>query len=135
MERLRKRIVFLWVFVMVGFTLHNVVDVMPIFWGANVAIDASGAVPQGLLLLMMMFSFLIPGVGCLCILYGTRRWMQWLNVVLATVVMLFNFVHSIELADADNWGQFVVLPMMDILGVLLWVDSIRLLRNRENQYV
>lgn len=128
MERLKRRIVFLWVLVMLGFALHNVADVLPLFWGVNVAVDASGEAPQGVLLFMMLLSFLVPGAGCLCMLYGSHRGLCWVNMILAVVVMLFNFFHSSELAGAANWGQFVILPLMDILGILLVVDSVRLLR-------
>lgn len=126
-ETLKRRIVFLWILIMVGFVLHNLTDVLPLFWGVDIALDASGEAPQGLILFMMLLSFLVPGAGCLCMLYGSHRWLMWGNVGLAMLVMLFNFSHSVELLETANWGQYIILPMMDVLGVLLFVASVRLI--------
>ena len=129
-ETLKRRIVFLWILVMVGFVLHNLADALPLFWGVDVAMEASGEASQGLILFMMLLSFLVPGAGCLCMLYGSHRGWLWANLLLATLVMLFNFFHSCELAETGNWGQWVILPLMDVLGILLVIDAVRVLRKK-----
>ena len=131
MEKYRTRAVALWILLSAGFALHCVADVLPIFWSVDVAVDASAQMPQAMLLFMMSLSFFVPAVGVLSLLYSDSRWTRAVNSCWRVAVMLFNFVHSAELGTLANWGQLAILPLMDVLGVLLVADSVRLCRAKE----
>ena len=49
METLKIKIVVLWVAVICGFALHTLADLLPLFWGENITIEATGNAPAGLL--------------------------------------------------------------------------------------
>ena len=52
-----------------GFAFHCIADLLPLFWSADIAADNSGTAPEGMLLLMMALSYLIPAIGILCLLF------------------------------------------------------------------
>ena len=126
MEMIRFRVITLWITIMVGFTLHNLADVMPLFWNVDIVVEPSGTAPSGLLFFMMAVSYLIPVIGLLCISYMRKTFGAISNIVLAIFVLLFNLFHSSELFMNFNPVQLAILPVMDVLGILLTVDSIRL---------
>ena len=126
MEMIRFRVITLWITIMVGFTLHNLADVMPLFWNVDIVVEPSGTAPSGLLFFMMAVSYLIPVIGLLCISYMRKTFGAIINIVLAIFVLLFNLFHSSELFMNFNPVQLAILPVMDVLGILLTVDSIRL---------
>ena len=120
MDKIRIRVAVLWITVILGFTLHSLADMMPMFWGADIAMDSSGTAPAGMLLFMMAVSYLIPVIALL-----KRGWLM-VNFILAMLIMLFNIFHSSELFMDFHLSQLAVLPVMDVLGVLLAVESNRL---------
>ena len=126
MEMIRFRVITLWITIMVGLTLHNLADVRPLCWNVDIVVESSGTAPSGLLFFMMAVSYLIPVIGLLCISYMEKTFGAISNIVLAIFVMLFNLFHSSELFMNFNPVQLAILPVMDVLGILLTVDSIRL---------
>ena len=132
MGMIRFRVIALWITIMVGFTLHNLADVMPLFWNVDIVVEPSGTAPSGLLFFMMAVSYLIPVIGLLCVSYTRKAFGTMCNIVLAMLVMLFNLFHSSELFMNFNPVQLAILPVMDVLGILLVVDSVRLYKGRNN---
>ena len=52
----------LWLLTICGFAAHSICDVLPMFWGKNMAVVATdGNVDQGMIVFMMTLSYLIPG--------------------------------------------------------------------------
>lgn len=52
----------LWLLTIGGFACHSICDVLPMFWGKNMAVVATnGNVDQGMIVFMMLISFLFPG--------------------------------------------------------------------------
>ena len=80
---IRFRVIALWITIMVGFTLHNLADMMPLFWNADIVVEPSGTAPTGLLFFMMAVSYLIPVVGLLCVSYTRKAFGTMCNFVLA----------------------------------------------------
>lgn len=126
MDKIRIRVAVLWITVILGFTLHSLADMMPMFWGADIAMDSSGTAPAGMLLFMTAVSYLIPVIALLCVMYARKRGWLMVNFILAMLIMLFNIFHSSELFMDFHLSQLAVLPVMDVLGVLLAVESNRL---------
>ena len=97
MNRVSK-VSFMWVVIMVGFAMHMLADMLPAFWGVNIAMpDATGEAPVGMLIFMMSLSFFIPMCGLLCMQYRRCKAMLTINLVLAGIMMVFNIFHASEL--------------------------------------
>lgn len=114
----------LWLLTICGFVCHSICDVLPMFWGKNMAVVATdGNVDQGMIVFMMMLSFLIPACGLLCMLFSTKT-TKVINAALGVLIALFNIVHAFMELPSDNGGQYVVLPMMIVVGlVLAWQST------------
>ena len=89
------------------------------------AVAASdGNVDYGMIVFMMILSFFIPACGVLCVLWK-RKVYRVVNALLAAVIGLFNIAHAFMELPSDNAGQYVVLPMMIIIGIILAWNSIK----------
>ena len=117
----------LWLLIVCGFACHSIMDLLPLFWGKSIAISADGSVPQGMLVFMAVLSLLVPSCGLFCMMFE-RRWTLIVNAVLASFVGLFNLVHAFMELPGDNAAQFVIMPLMIIIGGLLAWQSIELVR-------
>ena len=122
------KITILWLLTVCGFASHSICDVLPMFWGKNMAVVASdGNVDQGMIVFMMTLSYLIPACGVLCMLW-TAKALKVINAVLAVLIGLFNIAHASMELPSDNAGQYVVMPMMIIVGIVLAWYSIKYVR-------
>lgn len=131
MER-KQKIVVLWLMTMCGFVCHTIMDLLPLFWGQRIAISDSGAAPQSMLLMMSVLSLLIPVCGIFCVLScRTGKWKKVVNVALATLIALFNIVHACMELPSDNAAQYVVMPMLIIIGICLAWHSYKLLKSEQ----
>ena len=45
MGMIRFRVIALWIAIMVGFTMHNLTDMMPLFWNVDMVVESSGTAP------------------------------------------------------------------------------------------
>ncbi len=122
------KISFLWLLTVCGFAAHSICDVLPMFWGKNMAVVATdGNVDQGMIVFMMTLSYLIPACGVLCMLCKAQA-LKVVNAVLAVLIGLFNIAHALMELPSDNAGQYVVMPMMIIVGIVLAWSSIKYVR-------
>lgn len=130
MENSKIKIAVLWTAVMCGFALHTLADLLPLFWSADVAVDASGAAPAGLLTFMMVVSYLLPVAGILCVLFGRSRAWSMTNAVLATAMLVFDLFHTGELFAGFNPVQLPLLPVILVAGGFLCRESWRIAERR-----
>ena len=122
---INNKISILWLLTISGFACHSICDVLPMFWGQNMAVAASdGNVDYGMIVFMMILSFFIPACGVLCVLWK-RKVYRVVNALLAAVIGLFNIAHAFMELPSNNAGQYVVLPMMIIIGIILAWNSIK----------
>ena len=99
------KISILWLLTVCGFACHSICDVLPMFWGKNMAIAATdGNVDQGMIVFMMTLSYLIPACGVLCMLWKEKA-LKVINAVLAALIGLFNIAHAFMELPSDNAGQ------------------------------
>ena len=125
MDRISK-VSFMWVVIMVGFAMHMLADMLPAFWGANIAMpDATGEAPTGMLIFMMALSFFIPMCGLLCMQYRRCKAMLTINLVLAGIMMVFNIFHASELIVEFNPVQLLIHPVMVVAGIYLFIFSLQ----------
>ncbi len=119
------KIAIFWLLTICGFASHSICDVLPMFWGKNMAVVATdGNVDQGMIVFMMTLSFLIPACGVLCLMVKARA-TKVINAVLAVLIALFNIAHACMELPSDNAGQYVILPMMIVIGIILAWNSIK----------
>ncbi len=126
----RMRVTTLWVVFLFGMTFHAILGVMPIFFGADVAMpDATGETPAGMMLLMLLF-FLIPMVAVVMSVFVEAKWYRIANFVLTLAFTLFNAFHLIQhLGEAPvEVHQVLLLAFLLISGVLLNIASYRWMR-------
>ena len=124
MTRIIKNCV-LWLLTICGFACHSICDILPMFWGKNMAVAATdGNVDQGMIVLMMTLSFLIPACGVLCMLWKAKT-AKVINAILAVIMALFNIAHAFMELPSDNAGQYIIMPMMIVIGLVLAGNSIR----------
>ena len=132
METRISKVSLLWVIIMAGFAMHMLADMLPAFWGANIAMpDATGEAPTGMLLFMIGMAFFVPMCGLFCMNYRRCKVMRVINLVLATLMMLFNLFHATELFMEFNPVQLHVHPVMATLGIYLFIYSLRLLKQKD----
>ena len=133
-QQIAIRIAILWLTIIVGFAMHILADMLPALWGANIAMpDAQGAAPTGMLLFMVGIAFFVPICGLLCINHRNIKAMRGINLVLATIMMLFNIMHTAELFEEFNPVQLLILPVMTALGIYLFVYSLRLAKQKSQE--
>ena len=122
------KITVLWLLTVCGFACHSICDVLPMFWGKNMAVAATdGNVDQGMIVFMMMLSYLIPACGVLCMLWKAKV-MKVINAVLAVLMGFFNIAHAFMELPSDNAGQYIILLTMIIVGLVLAWYSIKYVR-------
>ena len=132
MEARISKVSLLWVIIMVGFAMHMLADMLPAFWGANIAMpDATGETPMGMLLFMIGMAFFIPMCGLLCMNYRSCKAMRVINLMLAMLMMLFNLFHATELISEFSPVQLLIHPVMVTLGIYLFIYSLRLLKQKD----
>lgn len=131
METKISKVSLIWVIIMVGFAMHMLADMLPAFWGADIAMpDATGEAPMGMMLFMIGMAFFVPMCGLLCINYRNCKAMRIINLVLACVMMLFNIFHATELLMEFSPVQLLIHPVMVVLGIYLFVYSLRLVKRK-----
>ena len=119
------KICVLWLLTICGFACHSICDILPMFWGKNMAVAATdGNVDQGMIVLMMTLSFLIPACGVLCMLWKAKT-AKVINAILAVIMALFNIAHAFMELPSDTAGQYIIMPMMIVIGLVLAGNSIR----------
>ncbi len=131
METKISKVSLIWVIIMVGFAMHMLADMLPAFWGADIAMpDATGEAPMGMMLFMIGMAFFVPMCGLLCMNYRNCKAMRIINLVLACVMMLFNIFHATELFMEFSPVQLLIHPVMMLLGIYLFVYSLRLVKRK-----
>ena len=131
MENKISKVSLLWVIIMVGFMAHIITDMLPAFWGVNIAMpDATGVAPTGMMLFMIGMAFFVPMCGLVCMNYRSSKTMRVINLVLASAMMLFNIFHVSELFMEFNPVQTLIHPVMVVLGIYLFIYSLRLVKQK-----
>ncbi len=123
----RQKIVTLWLTIICGFACHTLTDILPMFWGKDMAVIATdGNIDQGMIAFMMIISYFIPICGIFCLLTNCHaKILRIANAVLAIIIGLFNVAHAFMELPSDNAGQYAILPMMVVIGCILSWHSIK----------
>lgn len=121
------KIAILWLMTICGYACHSITDILPMFWGKDMAVAATdGNVDQGMIVFMMTISFLVPVCGLFCLLADSKsELLRIVNAVLAVLIALFNVAHAFMELPSDNAGQYVILPMLIVIGFVMAWHSIR----------
>lgn len=117
------KISILWVAMIAGMSAHSLIDMIPLFWKANIAISDEGVAPMPILVLMAIVSFTIPATGLLLSLYAGKRWHKTVHFCLASLLSLFCTAHSLELVTGFELPQLFIHPMLVVLGITLTYEA------------
>ena len=128
----KQKIVALWLMTICGFASHSLTDMLPMFWGKDLRMATDGVVDQGMIVLIVVLSFLIPVCGLFCLLTESKaRLLRILNAVLAVLIGLFNVAHACMELPSDNAGQYIIMPMMIVIGLALAWHSVKYVKEKE----
>ena len=109
-----------------GFLAHNIVDLLPIFWAVDVAVEHAEEAPVGMMAFMAIITYTLPAVGIVTTMYGRGRRGAALVNILAAIMALFNVLHDGgELIMAFNPVQVFVLPFVLCFSILLALESFK----------
>lgn len=133
MEKATKTAI-LWIVMLCGNIFHTVADMLPLFWGQDIAIDGSGNAPLGIRVFMSVMCFLIPVCGILIPLFVKAKWGTITNFSLSVLVLLFNIIHSSELFDF-NPVQLPILPVILIANIILCVHLWKVIKTDKHTSV
>lgn len=125
MEMKKIRVVLFWMLFISGIVVHSLGDVLPIFWGVDVAMEHSGVDPAGMLSFMMIIEYVLPLTAILFVLYGKGKLSAIVNLVLALLIALFNLMHCSELFMDFTCTKLFTLPFVLLVSLLLAVESWR----------
>lgn len=128
MNESKQKIVLFWVLVMVGIVVHCIGDILPIFWGVDIAVDNLQEAPASMVIIMMVVCYVLPLAGILCTIYGKGRCWAVTNFVLASAMTLFNLAHCSELFMMFSYGKLFSLPFVLLVSLLLAYESWRVLK-------
>ena len=106
---------------------HSLLAVMPIFFGANVAmLEATGVVPAGMMW-MSLFFYLIPMIVIVVILLIEAKWNKVTNFIITLVFTVMNIFHLTEHAGTSPVDpcQIILLTFVMIFGIILNIASYR----------
>ncbi len=127
-----SKTVALWLLSICGIACHSICDILPMFWGKDMAIVATdGNMDQGMAFFMMTMAFLMPACGILCLLINEKaKSMKLINFVLSVVMALLNIMHAFMEIPSENAGQYAILPLMVVICCMLTWQSYKVLKNK-----
>ncbi|WP_424777182.1 hypothetical protein [Porphyromonas endodontalis] len=114
---------FLWVAIVAGMSSHSLMDVMPLFWNADIAISNDGVAPVSMLVMMAIVSYTLPITGLLLSLYAVKRCYKMVHFCLAALLALFCTAHSTELIFSFELQQLFIHLMLVILSITLVYEA------------
>ena len=78
---------------------------------------------------MAALSYLIPACGACCMLAeGKSTIVKMANALLAVFIALFNIVHAFLELPTENTAQYIIMPMLIVVSLLLAWHSIKFVK-------
>ncbi|MDP8238058.1 MAG: hypothetical protein P9X24_03125 [Candidatus Hatepunaea meridiana] len=132
----REKIIILWVVFFLGITTHMLLAVLPIFFGAEIAMpDATGAVPASMVW-MMLILYLLPIVIIALVPFLEEKWFRTSNFVISILFTLMNIYHPIEHLQQSpvDSRQIVLLTFVLAFSILLNIVSFRWMKEEQRSH-
>ena len=123
----REKIIILWVVFFLGVTTHMLLAVLPIFFGADIAMPgATGDVPASMVW-MMLFLYLLPIVIIALVPFLEAKWFRTSNFSISLLFTLMNIYHPIEhlMQSPVDTRQIVLLTFVLAFSIVLNVVSFK----------
>jgi hypothetical protein len=118
-----SKIIVLWSTIVLGLFVHCIIELMPLFFGADIAMpDASGVMPAWMNWMFLSF-YLIPMICMVLVALVSATWFKIVNFILAILYALFNVFHLVEHLQEGFGVQAVLLICILIFSVLLTLKS------------
>ncbi len=119
------KIIVLWNVILFGFIFHSLIEMMPLFFGVNIAIpEATGNMPSSMAWMSLIF-YIVPMLCIAGMLYVTSSWFKILNLILSSIFVLMNAWHLIEhIMEGGSAIQPILLSFILLVSILLFVASL-----------
>ena len=121
----KLKITILWGVFLLGMIFHSLLAIMPIFFGADVAMpDATGSVPASMMWMSLLI-YLLPMLLIVLILFTEKKWFKITNFGFSILVTLMNIFHLIGhiTGISVQLFQVVLLTFVLVSGILLNIVS------------
>ena len=127
--------VVLWTLVIMGFLAHTMADVMPAFWGEQIVTMPTPAHSRELIAMMLGVCYTLPVLAIFLALWGKHKAWRIIHVLLTFIFTALCLLHMLEWIDEFNPVQLTVMPLMGLIGLILFVKSIKYAREKRNTEV
>ena len=127
--------VVLWTLVIMGFLAHTMADVMPAFWGEQIVTMPTPAHSRELIAMMLGVCYTLPVLAIFLVLWGKHKAWGVIHVLLTFIFTALCLLHMLEWIDEFNPVQLTVMPLMGLIGLILFVKSIKYAREKRNTEV
>lgn len=127
--------VVLWTLVIMGFLAHTMADVMPAFWGEQIVTMPTPAHSRELIAMMLGVCYTLPVLAIFLALWGKHKAWRIIHVLLTFIFTALCLLHMLEWIDEFNPVQLIVMPLMGLIGLILFVKSIKYAREKRNTEV
>ena len=121
----RQKIITLWTVFIFGMVFHSLLAMMPLFFGADIAMpNATGSVPCSMMWMSLLI-YLLPIILIVLILFTEKKWFKITNFGFSILITLMNIFHIIEHISETSvqMVQVVLLTFVLISGILLNIVS------------
>jgi hypothetical protein len=130
------KIMVLWEIILLGLIFHSLLEMTPLFFGANIAEPGStGNMPAAMTWFCLCF-YLIPMLSIVAVLYLSCRWVKITNFVVSILFLLMDAVHFItDGIIGRNPVQCILLLFILLVSVLLFIASLGWMREKQTKKV
>ena len=121
----RQKIITLWTVFLFGMVFHSLLAMMPLFFGASIAMqDAMGECPPSMMWMSLLI-YLLPMILIVLILSTEEKWYKITNFTFSILFTLMNIFHIVgHLSETPVKSvQVVLLTFVLISGILLNIVS------------
>lgn len=123
----RLKVIVLWTIFLFGMVFHSLLALMPLFFGASVAMpDVTGTVPASMMWMALAF-YLLPMIFIAATLFLKSSWYKITNFVLSVLFLLMNIFHLFEHFSQTtiDFVQITLLTFVLLASILLNIAAFK----------
>jgi|ACQI01.1.fsa_nt_gi uncharacterized membrane protein len=132
---LTQKLINLWLVIVAGFIIHNMLNILPLFFDQSIAAEGADAAQIAGATWMMLVFFTLPLLMVLLIQMCNPNRIKYVNMVVAGLFLLLNVTHPMELIGQEPfaWHQLILMVFIAIVNIALAYLSWKWLREKANQ--
>jgi len=126
-----NKIIILWQLYLFGMVFHTLISLMPIFFGASVAIEsATGVMPESIGWKLLVF-LVLPMICITVSLFTNAKWHRLSNLVVAALFTLASLMHLINDGGSSIFQAILLSYVLVVTVLLTWVSYSRFRENSD----